>query len=1263
MEIENFKSFGGCHTIGPFDDFTAVIGPNGCGKSNLMDAISFVLGVSSKELRSNTFQDLVYHSSKDIVNSNNAQRKVQVSISLLVESIHNSSSQLSEEFSANVNVRDTESTDPGLMKGSKEQLDQQYKEDSKPAMDAGSREMIFKRKLVKLKGDGYSSVYCLDDKKVSHAEYVAMLKSLRIDAEFHPFLVFQGDIESIVCKKPRELTNYFEKISNSIVYEKEYDEYNERKRIAEENTIFAYQKKKGLLQEKKVFLEEKKMVEKFEKKQRLVKNVQSEFIVYMLYHVMQDCKQVVDVQEDCKGQLNQIKQKEVEYKSMIAKKKKQYSKCRKDKKDLEGKFQMDQVNDLKRVYAEMKETEKHLNGKRKVQEKKVFEWKDKLENWSKEMEASKEALRQLHDESDIVMDKANPGIRKKTKAERVEFANLREKSLVATNTMQQTKTQLMNEFQTEKHRLTSFTTDVSDIQDTIKRYEDEKIAAQDRVEKMSQTIVSNTQEIQEKEMQLSSSNSELEKDSIRLQRIANEKAKIQDILASYKDDLRETKQEKDKKNMVHALQRNFNGVKGRLIDLCKPKLRKYNMAVTIGTGKFMDAIVVETTKVAQECIAHLRERQLGTATFLPLDSIRNTPVDERLRSFKKEEEIHLLLDVIDCREEITPAVMYAISTNTIVCNNLDQARDLCFRRKENVKVVTLDGNMISKNKSMTGGKTHSDIARAKRWDDKEQSKYQDKLHQLEQEEMEIHQNSGSKNPKAIKERLETQLSGLKNRLHYAQADLVVTEKKLATILSQEKTAILSLQEAEGKATNLNESLRKKQLDIDQVDSQINEIQDEIFAAFSKKMGVTNLRTYELAIVQEEQEQLDRQREAAEERNKIQSRVDYLESQNYEVALKKSQVEFEKTKKLLEKLRSEQQDRKDSLKTFENNRKEWEKRLDDITKSLETVEMELKTTNKQKNALQLLVKEVQQQLIREDQKYEQLQGKKRSIIQKATLDFNLTEFGGVQSTYDTESAELSQELDPANSHENYDFNVLSAEKLEVVDLEDYQSYCDEYESSIATGVSELDSMQPNFKAIEKYDEVLVRLAAEEKNLEECKEESNQCTEKFEEIKVKRYQTFMNTFNKVSECIDGVYKELTKSTKHKLGGTAYLSLENNQEPFLHGMRYHAMPPMKRFREMDSLSGGEQTMAALAMIFAIHACHPSPFFVLDEIDAALDNINVNKVSHYIQEKCATNFQCIVISLKDIFYEKADCLVGICRDAQTHQSMALSLDLSVYE
>ncbi|KAL6984060.1 Structural maintenance of chromosomes protein 1 [Sarracenia purpurea var. burkii] len=111
--------------------------------------------------------------------------------------------------------------------------------------------------------------------------------------------------------------------------------------------------------------------------------------------------------------------------------------------------------------------------------------------------------------------------------------------------------------------------------------------------------------------------------------------------------------------------------------------------------------------------------------------------------------------------------------------------------------------------------------------------------------------------------------------------------------------------------------------------------------------------------------------------------------------------------------------------------------------------------------------------------------------------------------------------------------------------------------------------------------------------------------------------METYNHISGNIDKIYKQLTKSNTHQLGGTAYLNLDNEDEPLLNGIKYTAMPPTKGLCDMEQLSGGEKTVAALALLFSIHNYRPPPFFILDEVDAALDNLNIVKIAGFIRSK----------------------------------------------
>ena len=197
------------------------------------------------------------------------------------------------------------------------------------------------------------------------------------------------------------------------------------------------------------------------------------------------------------------------------------------------------------------------------------------------------------------------------------------------------------------------------------------------------------------------------------------------------------------------LSRLFSGVHGRIIDICKPALKKYHAATTIAMGKSIDAIVVDEEKVALDCIKYLKEKKCPPETFVPLDTIRTKParpdhspaipargtnalhppsdnsratrrqVSERLRQLGGTKK--LLLDVVTADQRFQPALQYALA-DTIVCDSLDEARRLAFESHgERFKVVTTDGTLINKAGLMTGGSSPAERARASRWNDKEYS--------------------------------------------------------------------------------------------------------------------------------------------------------------------------------------------------------------------------------------------------------------------------------------------------------------------------------------------------------------------------------------------------------------------------------------------------------------------------------------------------------------------------------------------------------------
>ena len=204
-----------------------------------------------------------------------------------------------------------------------------------------------------------------------------------------------------------------------------------------------------------------------------------------------------------------------------------------------------------------------------------------------------------------------------------------------------------------------------------------------------------------------------------------------------------------------------------------------------------------------------------------------------------------------------------------------------------------------------------------------------------------------------------------------------------------------------------------------------------------------------------------------------------------------------------------------------------------------------------------------------------------------------------------------------------------------------------------------------RALDRLTTASDRLKSTEADYDTSRRRARDTKTLFDSTRERRADLFNKAFDHISAQIDPVYKSLTRSTNSPIGGQAYLGAigADEEAPFLGGLKYHAMPPLKRFRDMDALSGGEKTIAALALLFAIHSFAPSPFFVLDEVDAALDNANVAKVAKYIREHAKPGMQFIVISLKQGLFQESECLVGVLRDQGVNSSRAVTLDLRGYQ
>merc|ERR1712232_1549429 len=158
------------------------------------------------------------------------------------------------------------------------------------------------------------------------------------------------------------------------------------------------------------------------------------------------------------------------------------------------------------------------------------------------------------------------------------------------------------------------------------------------------------------------------------------------------------------------------------------------------------------------------------------------------------------------------------------------------------------------------------------------------------------------------------------------------------------------------------------------------------------------------------------------------------------------------------------------------------------------------------------------------------------------------------------------------------------------------------------------------------------------------------------KAERISRFMKCFKHVESTVHPFYRELTAYDGAQ-GGSAYLDLDDAEEPYNGGITFTACPPGKRFFPMELLSGGERSMASMALLFAMHSFQPPPFMILDEVDAPFDRKNTNALVTYLKK---LEFQCLVISLKDSFFSHSDSIVGIYKDKEAQTSGSVSLALA---
>ncbi|KAL2759238.1 hypothetical protein ACRALDRAFT_1062253 [Sodiomyces alcalophilus JCM 7366] len=1247
LELFNFKSYKGHHML-LFGDsyFTSVIGPNGSGKSNSMDAISFVLGIKSSHLRSAHLKDLVYRGrvlKTSRINDDGSAEAPKVD------------SQLGEH----------ESTAGASWNDPKTAWVMAVYED-----DAGD-EQRWKRSIT---SQG-SSEYRINNRVVTAQQYNEALEAENILIKARNFLVFQGDVEAIAAQSPQDLTRLIEQISGSLEFKAEYERLQSEAEQAAENQSFQLHRRRGINSEIKQYQEQKREAEKFQQKTEERNLAIVNHALWRLYHLQKSMDESTAQIHEHEANLQEFRRNMAVFEKRLETARVQQSGAARHLANIDKAMKAkersieDMENDLIPINEKVEQSTRdihHLRQRLDATRRERDEQAKAIDSDSKRLKAAEKAQQLKENEYNERMHRQ--GV-KLSESDRKEYTILRNQVLSMTSGNQAKLDNLLRQLKTDEVTVNSLRSKVDTIANCRNQLADDlnslcarKEAAVALVQSLSRNIDTSKKEIGQIV-------------SIR-QRTHNKRIELEEKLENIAKQLREAddgRRQNDRetmmKEMVSSLKRVYPGVKGRVGDLCKPKQKKFDEAIIVALGRDFESVIVDTEKTGLECVQYLKDQRFPPMTFIPLDNIKVNAVNTGIKGVSGA---RLSIDTLDFDPSYERAMAYACGSS-VVCDSLDIAKQICYDKKIQVKAVTLEGFVIHKAGLMTGGRGSENKRGKRRFEDddiqalkKVARKYKDEIDNL------------PKPDRRAEETLRVNLQALESQLVSAMSELSHLEKNINSRRKERDNEEAHLADWAPKLAEKREELHMTQEAVRQFRVAIFEIEDKIFAGFCRRLGLADIRSHEAEHkglhreLEEERKAFEVQKERlkstlrwADSRHRdlcgrvatMEKRCQHLEHelQQYQRAksgmddkLGRASTELDVLREALEDSREHLRQANDSVSEAQADVQEGNKGIEARQKETSRLEAKLQTNSASKFALLRKCK------------LEQLQ----IPLLTGSLDMLPNEDNLLR--HDAEAMNLDQEchreeMDAAR--DDYGIVIDFDGVGDVLKQSDDATVGEGLQKTIAVLTTELEKLNPNMRAMERLESVELRLKNTEKEFEDSRKALRDARDQFNHVKTQRFDLFSKAFAHIQEQIAHVYKDLTRSEAYPLGGQAYLDIEEDTDtPYLSGIKYHAMPPLKRFRDMEHLSGGEKTMAALALLFAIHSYQPSPFFVLDEVDAALDNANVDKIKKYIRDHAGPGMQFIVISLKTGLFQDSESLVGVYRDQELNSSRTLTVDLRKY-
>ena len=711
-----------------------------------------------------------------------------------------------------------------------------------------------------------------------------------------------------------------------------------------------------------------------------------------------------------------------------------------------------------------------------------------------------------------------------------------------------------------------------------------------------------------------------------LQKIAQDEPKLRSQLSNARQKADEARSSlsatQTRGNVLTALMRmkesgRIDGFHGRLGNLGAID-QKYDVAISTACGA-LDNFVTDTVEAGQQCIEYLRKTNLGRGNFICLDKLRVRDISP----IQTPENAPRLFDLVQAKDERFRPAFYHALQDTIVAKDLAQANRIAYGARR-WRVVTLDGELIDKSGTMSGGgstvkrglmssklvadTTKEQVSRLEVDRDALEQKFQE--FQDRQRELE----SRLRDLKDQIPELETRMQKINLEIESAAKNLADAQRRIKELGKEHQPS----QSDDNRVAVLQKEIAKLGKEVDKLHGETSSVEEEIKVLQDKIMevGGEKLRA-QRAKVDSLKEEISSQSEemsnaevkkAKTEKQKIKLEKDYA----------KATKELEGAIRDMDKLEEEIQNQGDTAESYETRVEEAREALAVKKEELSELKAELDEKTAELNATRAVEIEMRNKL-EENQKVFSENQKRLRYWEDKLSKLVLQNIEDLEQGSKPSKSEAEGEADPeaqlqaeaeADTSTEADETIRGPGRSSPLELPRYtkDELADMSKEALKGEIAALEEKTQNVNVdlgvLAEYRRRVEEHAARSSDLATTVAQRDAAKKRCDDLRRLRLEGFMEGFSIISLRLKEMYQMIT------MGGNAELELVDSLDPFSEGILFSVMPPKKSWKNIGNLSGGEKTLSSLALVFALHHYKPTPLYVMDEIDAALDFRNVSYI-----------------------------------------------------